>query len=167
MSDYLDTQVESYQLDEKIAALVKKADKSGMPYSILKKVYDRGMAAWRTGHRPGTTPQQWAFARVNSFVTKSKGTWGGADKDLAAKVRGRKESYEIGADYANHTKEITPGEKPSAKPIDSKDKGIEVKKEDVEKWAFSDETIDKYKKRYAEEWKAKLQEVVQRMLDKI
>ena len=34
-----------------------------------------------------TTPQQWAFARVNSFVTKSKGTWGGADKDLAAKTR--------------------------------------------------------------------------------
>ena len=45
------------------------------------------MAAWKTGHRPGTTPQQWAFARVNSFVTKSKGTWGGADKDLAAKAR--------------------------------------------------------------------------------
>ena len=59
-----------------------------MPYGILKKVYDRGMAAWRTGHRPGTTPQQWAFARVNSFVTKSKGTWGGADKDLAKQVRG-------------------------------------------------------------------------------
>ena len=45
------------------------------------------MAAWRTGHRPGTTPQQWAFARVNSFTTKSKGTWGGADKDLAKQVR--------------------------------------------------------------------------------
>ena len=54
-----------------------------MPYGILKKVYDRGMAAWRTGHRPGTTPQQWAFARVNSFTTKSSGTWGKADKDLA------------------------------------------------------------------------------------
>ena len=77
------------------------------------------------------------------------------------------ESYEIGADYANHTKEVTPGEKPSAKPIDSKDKGVEVKKEDVEKWAFSDETIDKYKKRYAEEWRKKLDEVVQRMLDKL
>ncbi len=77
------------------------------------------------------------------------------------------ESYEIGADYANHTKEVTPGEKPSAKPIDSKDKGIEVKKEDVEKWAFSDETIDKYKKRYAEEWRKKLDEVVQRMLEKL
>jgi hypothetical protein len=33
---------------------------------------------------------QWALARVNSFVTKSSGTWGGADKDLAAKVKGRK-----------------------------------------------------------------------------
>ena len=75
-------------LNEKIEGLVKKAEKSGMPYGILKKVYDRGMAAWRTGHRPGTTPQQWAFARVNSFVTKSSGTWGGADKDLAKQVRG-------------------------------------------------------------------------------
>ena len=80
--------VESDDLKEKkIAGLVKKADKSGIPYGILKQVYNRGMAAWKTGHRPGTTPQQWAFARVNSFVTKSKGTWGGADKDLAAKAR--------------------------------------------------------------------------------
>ncbi len=70
------------------AALKKKAEKSGMPYGILKKVFDRGVAAWRTGHRPGTNPTQWGLARVNSFATKSKGTWGGADKDLAAKVRG-------------------------------------------------------------------------------
>ena len=68
--------------------LKNKAEKSGMPLGILKKVYNRGMAAWKTGHRPGATPHQWAFARVNSFITKSKGTWGGADKDLAAKVRG-------------------------------------------------------------------------------
>jgi hypothetical protein len=68
--------------------LKNKAAKSGMPYAILKKVYDRGMAAWKSGHRPGTTPQQWGMARVNSFVTKSSGTWGKADKDLAAKVRG-------------------------------------------------------------------------------
>ena len=77
-------------LYEKIAGLQKKADKTGMPYSILKQVYNRGMAAWKGGHRPGTTPQQWAMARVNSFVTKSSGTWGGADKDLAKKVRGKK-----------------------------------------------------------------------------
>ena len=76
-------------LDEAIKGLQKKAEKSGMPYSILKQVYNRGMAAWKGGHRPGTTPQQWAFARVNSFITKSSGTWGKADKDLAKKVRGQ------------------------------------------------------------------------------
>jgi len=75
---------------EAIAGLQKKADKSGMSYSILKQVYDRGMAAWKSGHRPGASQQQWAFARVNSFITKSSGTWGGADKDLAAKVKGSK-----------------------------------------------------------------------------
>ena len=73
---------------EAIAGLKKKAEKSGMPYNILKQVYDRGMAAWKSGHRPGASQQQWAFARVNSFVTKSSGTWGDADKDLAKKVKG-------------------------------------------------------------------------------
>jgi len=77
------------EIYEQIKGLKNKAEKSGMPYGILKKVYDRGMAAWRGGHRPGTTQQQWAFARVNSFITKSSGTWGGADKDLAAKVKGK------------------------------------------------------------------------------
>jgi len=67
-------------------ALQKKADKTGMPVGVLRQVYNRGVAAWKTGHRPGATASQWGFARVNSFVTKSKGTWGGADKDLAAKV---------------------------------------------------------------------------------
>ena len=68
------------------AALKKKADKSGMPLGILRQVFNRGVAAWKTGHRPGTTAVQWGLARVNSFVTKSSGTWGKADKDLAAKV---------------------------------------------------------------------------------
>ena len=73
---------------EEIGGLKKKSEKSGISYSILKKVYNRGMAAYKTGHRPGTTAQQWAMARVNSFITKGKGTWGGADKDLASEVRG-------------------------------------------------------------------------------
>ena len=89
-----------YLEEKQIDALKKKAEKTGIPYGILKQVYNRGMAAWRTGHRPGTTPQQWAFARVNSFATKSKGTWGGADKDLAAKARGsmKKEEVELDED---------------------------------------------------------------------
>ena len=79
---------EDMSIEEAIKGLQNKSKKSGMSYSILKKVYDRGMAAWKGGHRPGTTPQQWAFARVNSFITKSPGTWGKADSDLAKKVRG-------------------------------------------------------------------------------
>jgi hypothetical protein len=73
---------------ESIVAVKNKAEKSGMPYPVLKQVYDRGMAAWKGGHRPGATQVQWALARVNSFVTKSSGTWGGADSDLAKKVKG-------------------------------------------------------------------------------
>lgn len=61
--------------------LAKKAEASGISVGTLRKVYNRGMAAWRTGHRPGTTPQQWAMARVNSYITKGK-TYHTADKDL-------------------------------------------------------------------------------------
>jgi hypothetical protein len=53
-------------------ALKSKAEKSGISYGILKKVFDRGVAAWRTGHRPGTTPTQWGLARVNSFIVGGK-----------------------------------------------------------------------------------------------
>lgn len=80
-------EVEEEDLEENAdKSLRKKADKTGIPFGILKKVYNRGVAAWKTGHRPGTTPEQWGHARVNSFATKSKGTWGGADKDLAKQV---------------------------------------------------------------------------------
>lgn len=74
--------VKEEELDESTEALKKKAEKSGVSLSILKKVYARGVAAWNSGHRPGTTPQQWGMARVNSYITKGKGTYHGADKDL-------------------------------------------------------------------------------------
>jgi predicted RNA binding protein YcfA (HicA-like mRNA interferase family) len=71
------------ELDESAeAALAKKSKESGVSLSVLKTVYRRGVAAWNSGHRPGTTPQQWGMARVNSYITKGKGTYHGADKDL-------------------------------------------------------------------------------------
>ena len=79
---------EEVELQENEEGLKNKAEKSGMPLGILKQVYKRGLAAYKTGHRPGTTAPQWAMARVNSFITKSSGTWGKADSDLAAKVKG-------------------------------------------------------------------------------
>jgi hypothetical protein len=92
--------IEMTEITEEAAdGLKKKSEKSGIPLGILKAVYRRGVAAWNSGHRPGTTPQQWAFARVNSFITKGKGTWGGADKDLASRVR--KESIDEAGLWAN------------------------------------------------------------------
>ena len=64
----------------------KKAKETGIPYSILIQVFKRGKAAWKTGHRPGTTPDQWAFARINSFATGGK-TRRTADKDLWKKYQ--------------------------------------------------------------------------------
>ena len=110
---------ESLLINEKITGLVNKAEKSGMPYGILKKVYDRGLAAYKTGHRPGATAQQWAFARVNSFVTKSAGTWGKADADLAKQV---KEENEL-----NVWGEITEKDDKSGKELNNPTKG-DIKK---------------------------------------
>jgi len=74
--------------DDKIEkALKKKAEATGVPITLLRIIMRRGMAAWKTGHRPGATVQQWGYARVNSFLTKQKGTWGGADSDVAKKVK--------------------------------------------------------------------------------
>jgi len=103
---------EEFQLDEKIEGLVNKAEKSGVSYGILKKVYDRGMAAWKTGHRPGTTPQQWAFARVNSFLTGGK-TRTTADADLWKQAKGQKEDKqdprEVGTDASREMRQkMTP-----------------------------------------------------------
>ena len=61
--------------------LKKKAEQSGISFKILEKVYNRGISAWKTGHRPGTTSQQWAESRVNSFLTGGK-TRLIADEDL-------------------------------------------------------------------------------------
>ena len=64
-------------------ALADKAKKSGISVGTLRKVYNRGMAAWKTGHRPGTTPQQWGMARVNAFIVKKKKGKLNHDQDLA------------------------------------------------------------------------------------
>jgi len=75
-------------------SLAKKAEASGISVSILKQVYKRGVAAWRTGHRPGTTPEQWGHARVNSFISGGK-TRTTADADLWKKHKGKSEEFDV------------------------------------------------------------------------
>lgn len=70
-------------------SLKSKSEKSGIPLTILRQVFERGIAAWRSGHRPGVAPQQWALGRVNSFVT-GVGKAREADADLWKKYKGTK-----------------------------------------------------------------------------
>jgi hypothetical protein len=82
----VETKTSSYtsKFRKKYPGVTKLKDISkvtGIPLKTLKTVYDRGLAAWRTGHRPGASPQAWAYARVHSFVMKGK-TYYTADKNL-------------------------------------------------------------------------------------
>ena len=99
------------------------------------------------------------------------------------------ESYDIGNDYAKHTSTITPGEPnhpvmkmvvinhlnqvvviwQSRKELKVSDREREKPSEkDVKEWAASESTMNKYRERYKEEWKAyKLTEVVAKMIEKL
>ena len=66
-------------------AIKNKSKQSGISMSILKEVYKRGAAAWNSGHRAGVAQQQWAFGRLNSFIT-GKGGARKSDSDLWEKV---------------------------------------------------------------------------------
>jgi len=67
-------------------SLEQKAKATGVPLKYIKESYNRGMAAWRTGHRPGATEQQWGYARVHSFLLKGK-TYHTTNSDLARNAR--------------------------------------------------------------------------------
>jgi len=82
----VETKTSSYtsKFRKKYPGVTKLKDISkvtGIPLKTLKTVYDRGLAAWRTGHRPGASPQAWAYARVHSFVVKGK-TYYTANRNL-------------------------------------------------------------------------------------
>ena len=53
-------------------SLEERSKVTGVPLKYLKTVYNRGMAAWRTGHRPGMSQQQWSYPRVSSFLLCGK-----------------------------------------------------------------------------------------------
>lgn len=61
---------EFYKLYPNAHTLLEKAQATGVPLDILERVYEEGLAAYRTGHRPGATQGQWAAARVHSFLVK-------------------------------------------------------------------------------------------------
>ena len=97
-SVYADLHEEVQICETADAGLAAKAAKSGISIGTLRKVYRRGVAAWNSGHRPGTTPQQWGMARVNSYIGKGSGTYHGADKDLREEELQEKKLPEVPKD---------------------------------------------------------------------
>ena len=69
-------------------SIAERSAATGIPEDLLQESYDRGLAAWRTGHRPGATQQQWGYARVSSLSVCGK-TYYGPDSDLARKAKTR------------------------------------------------------------------------------
>jgi hypothetical protein len=70
--------VASYQLfgdiitEKEHKAINEKAESSGIPVSTLLAVFNRGKAAWNSKQPPGKTPSQYAFDRLNSYVSGGK-----------------------------------------------------------------------------------------------
>ena len=80
------------------------------------------------------------------------------------------EVYELGTpEYTKHTIDMTPGQKNPIKKVKGfLDREREKPSEkDVKEWAASESTMNKYRERYKEEWKAKLSEVVAKMIEKL
>lgn len=94
--------LEKHKLGDVSLSMREVADLSGMPLRALEEVYARGIGAYRGNPKSvrlkgsfkknvdapmsmKLSPQQWAMARVYSFVMKQAGTYGKADRDIREK----------------------------------------------------------------------------------
>ena len=69
------------------SALARKAEEFGIDLDILKEVFVRGLDSWNENHK--LTQEQYAFARVNSYINQGK-TYFNEDADLhEARAPGR------------------------------------------------------------------------------
>ena len=103
---------------------------------------------------------------------KKKKMFGELKKELIKMTDIKKEAYDVGHDYAQHTSKTTPGEPgydpnykgTTYKPSKPEDNLKKITTQDIEEWASSNETIDKYRERYGDNYKSKIDEVKGKML---
>ena len=113
-----------------------------------------------------------AKTKTSKFTQKYKKMFGEFKKELLNMTTDKKESYDMGHDYAQHTSKTTPGEPgydPNYKgttyePSKTEDNLKKITTQDIEEWASSNETIDKYRERYGDNYKSKIDEVKGKML---
>ena len=72
---------EHHESVREIAKLASKYYKTKINPNVLIKVFDKGLAAWRDGHRTGASQFAWGYSRVYSFLVGGKTVWLG-DPDL-------------------------------------------------------------------------------------
>jgi len=85
------TRKSKYTLDWKkrfpnVKSIEGSSKVTGVPASLIKESYNRGVAAWRTGHRPTATKEQWGIARYRSMLLCGK-THYTTDSDLVRKAK--------------------------------------------------------------------------------
>ena len=73
-------------------SLSKVAEQYNAPLGPLRRIYNKGLAAWSSGgHRPGASQHGWAMARVKSVLKGGKARsvdskeWAAIQKYRAAK----------------------------------------------------------------------------------
>jgi len=54
---------------------------TGIKKKYLEEIYNKGLAAWRVGHRPGVQQHQWAAGRVYAFAVAAESSTGKGKPD--------------------------------------------------------------------------------------
>jgi hypothetical protein len=113
-----------------------------------------------------------AKTKPSIHTLKYKKMFGELRKELTRMTDIKKEAYDTGHDWAQHTSKMTPGEPnydpnyqgSSYKPSKPEDNNKQVTTQDIEDWASSSETIDKYRERYGDNYQTKIEEVKTKMM---
>ena len=113
-----------------------------------------------------------AKTKTSKHTQKFKKMFGELRKELFNMTDTKKEAYDIGHDYAQHTSKTTPGEPgydpnykgDKYKPSKPEDNLKKITTQDIDEWASSNETIDKYRERYGDNYQTKIEEVKTKMM---
>lgn len=67
-------------------SLEERSKVTGVPLKYIKKIFSRGVSAWRTGHRPLQSPQSWSYPRVSSVLLCGKSHYT-TDSDIVREAK--------------------------------------------------------------------------------
>jgi len=110
--------------------------------------------------------------KPSKHTQKFKKMFGELRQELNTMIDTKKEAYDMGQDYAQHTLKVTPGQPGydpnyqggEYKPSNTNENSKKITTLDVHNWASSKETIDKYRERYGENYQSKIDEVKKKMM---